>query len=76
MSLIDALNEESAARKGPPCSLIAVLAALDAADRAALVAAFNSTQPSTSISRALLTVNIRVAPTTLSRHRRGECSCG
>ena len=29
MSLVDALNEESAARKGPPCSLIAILAALD-----------------------------------------------
>jgi hypothetical protein len=76
MSLADALNNEVAMRKGPQCSVAAILDALDDSDRAALVAAFASTQPSTSIARALLTINVRIAPTTLSRHRRGECSCG
>ena len=76
MSLLDALNNEVARRKGPQCSIVAILDALDDDDRAALVAAFVSDQPSTSIARALLTVNVRIAPTTLARHRRGECSCG
>ena len=76
MSLLDALNSEVAARKGPQCSVAGILNGLDDDDRAALLAAFASTQPSTSIVRALATVNVQVAATTLSRHRRGECSCG
>jgi hypothetical protein len=63
-------------RKGPQCSIVGILDALDDADRSALIAAFTSTQPSTAIARALATVNVRIAPTTLSRHRRGVFSCG
>ena len=76
MSLADALDSEGARRKGPTCSVSGILAALDDADRESLLAAFASTQPSSAISRALATVNVQVASTTLSRHRRGECSCG
>jgi len=76
MSLADALDREGARRKGPTCSVSGILGALDDDDRAALLASFASTQPSTAISRALTTINVQVAPTTLSRHRRGECTCG
>lgn len=77
MPLLDALNDEHARRRGPVCSVSGILAALNDDDRAALLAAFASTQPSSAISRALATeCNVSVSSTTLSRHRRGECTCG
>lgn len=68
-------SEEAAHRKGPPCSLGALLTEMDAEDVAALQAALASQRPHTWIARALGSIGHKVLPDTVKRHRRGECQC-
>ena len=63
--------------KGPPCSVKATLDNMDPDSRADMEGALGAASISSSaISRALAAVGNRVSAQTLSRHRRGVCSCG
>ena len=78
MNLADALAaEHQAYRKGPACSIATCLDALDKSDRAALEAAVaDPTVQYALLARALKAIGHPVDAGALSRHRRGECSCG
>lgn len=75
MSLADALKAESVVKKGPVCSVCALLTALDKDDAKALADALDSlTFTHTAISRALRAEGHPISPDTVSRHRKAECS--
>lgn len=77
MRFSDALDAEQAAhRKGPPCSIGALLTEMDAEDADALQSALGSQMPHAWIARALAAIGHKVLSETVGRHRRGECSCG
>lgn len=78
MKFEDAIaNEIKAHRKGPPCSMGALIGDLDEADRKALQAALDDPKVAhTWIARALTGVGRRMNPDTVARHRRGDCDCG
>ena len=69
-------DEEERSRKGPLCTLAVITSGLDDTDRKALDDALASNAANTLIVRALASIGYRVSAQTLSRHRRGECSCG
>ena len=70
------LHEMSRRRKGPPCSISVILAALDKDDRTALVEALtDATIEHTAIRRVLADNGFRVNINTVQRHRRRECLC-
>ena len=79
MSFADLLAEEKeATRKGPLCGMGLALAALDEVDREQVRAALADPKDVTQhaqISRALKRLGVPVQPTTVSRHRAGECGC-
>lgn len=69
-------NVEAAATKGPRCGVVKVFATLDKVDAAALQQALESSAPHAFIAEALAAIGVKVPAQTLSRHRRGLCSCG
>ena len=76
MSLADSLAAQTSP-KGPPCSMAAIIAALDTADLAALNHALNNPgATSAAITRALQMEGHKVTVFTLNRHRKGGCACG
>ena len=77
MGLLDEAKQERR-RKGPPCTVSALLGRLSADDAAEVVAALADPDvPSAGLWRAMRGRGWDT-PTqqTLQRHRRGECSCG
>lgn len=70
------LRDQRRPRKGPPCSISLIVAALGDDDRRALLDALDDPSVSSStIWRALRANGIEVALTTIQRHRRKECLC-
>lgn len=76
MNLSEALEAQTKKTQGPPCAIGVALTELDAADAIALTQALASDMQSTMIARAMSSTGIRVASTTVGRHRRGDCACG
>jgi hypothetical protein len=75
-SLADAINAQPRTRKGAACSVRKLEQSLDPADWKALTEALSNPMMSgESISRALKDTGIRIAGTTIQRHRRGDCLC-
>ena len=75
-SLADAINAQPRTRKGAACSVRKLEESLDPVDRKALIEALkNPMMSGESISRALKDTGIRIAGTTIQRHRRGDCLC-
>lgn len=72
-TLADAIASETT-RKGPRCDTGRLLEQLPADQQADLLAAFDSDVTTAAIVRALTKLGHRV-PTTVGRHRNGECSC-
>lgn len=77
MGLLDDIEAECRPAKGPVCGVVAILAALDATDRKVVQAALEDPAKShAGIARALTRNGHSVKGGTISRHRKGECSCG
>lgn len=75
MKFADALAQ-SEKRPGTQCAIARLVTGLDDDDRAALQAAFDSDKvTSSTIARALVEMGFKIAPNTVSRHRRGDCRC-
>lgn len=63
-------------KKGPQCSVQAILTSIDGEKKAAMVAALgDSSIDSSAISKWLLKNGHDAKPHTLARHRRRECRC-
>lgn len=84
MSLAQALAAQ-ATKKGPDCSIATILANLPPDEAQVLIDALNAPQtvwPHAAIARALGDETemgehaVRVLPTTVGRHRKGDCACG
>lgn len=76
MSLADRLSEQEVIRKGPPCTVAAIIARLDDRDRDALLAAlWDKMVTLRKIHSDLIAEGFAVSVQTLSRHRRGDCAC-
>ncbi len=75
--LDDALGAQGKVRKGPPCSVGLLLAALDDEERAALNAALaDKTRSKRHLSEAIrVAYKYEVQDHTLNRHRRQQCKC-
>lgn len=75
MGLLAEIKEDQAtARKGPTCSLCAILTNIDKKDSQDLNDALaDSTVYSTIICKALVRRGFRMNASTVSRHRKGEC---
>jgi hypothetical protein len=75
--LDDALGAQSKVRKGPPCSVGLLLAALDDEERVAVIAALaDKTRSKRHLSEAIrVAYKYEVQDHTLNRHRRGQCKC-
>lgn len=75
MNLTDALtHERNDLRKGPRCSLCVFIESLSKDDAQALAQAFDDPSfPHTAISRAIAASGGKINPSTVARHRRGEC---
>ena len=75
MSLAD-LHTPGTARRGGTCTVAKILARLDDTDRAWLTAVLaDPDEHSSTIGRTLTTAGHKIAGTTVSRHRRGDCAC-
>jgi len=76
MSLRDQIISESTVKKGPSCSVLTLLAELDADDADALREAMADPKiAGTAIQRALLKEGHRMGAYNIQRHRRGACTC-
>ncbi|MFZ5863028.1 MAG: hypothetical protein ACOYXR_09340 [Nitrospirota bacterium] len=74
---LTAQDFEHRPRKGPPCSMSVILAALSDKDRDVLLAALQDrTVTNPQISRVLEREGHNIAAHTIGNHRRGSCSCG
>jgi len=75
--LDDALGAQSKVRKGPPCSVGLLLAALDDEERSALTAALADQKRSKrQLSEAIrVAYKFEIQDHTLNRHRRQQCKC-
>jgi hypothetical protein len=75
VNLTEALsNERAELRKGPRCSLCVFIESLSKDDAQALLSAFDDPSfPHTAISRAIAASGGKINPSTVARHRRGEC---
>lgn len=68
------LAQQQEARKGPECSISALLKTLDADTRADVRQALDDpTLQHTQIMRALTAIGHDIGATTIGRHRAGEC---
>lgn len=75
MTLSAALAQAKVTRKGPRCTMCALLDRLDTRDRDALTAALNDAGYSSSaISRALKAEGHAIGSHTVNRHRSGGCA--
>jgi hypothetical protein len=62
--------------KRPPCSVKVALAKLDEKIAAEFAAEIAGPAPGTAIAAVLSRHSeLKIAPQTLQRHRKGECSC-
>ena len=76
MTLAERLAVPSTVRKGPSCSVSAVMENLSEDDRGALVAALeNNRYTHKIIYEALIAEGHYVAITAIGRHRRSDCAC-
>lgn len=78
MSVENILDEirGASAKKGPQCSVTAILGAIGAEKRDAMLAALGDPSiDSGAISKWLLKNGYDAKPHTLARHRRKECRC-
>ena len=75
--LDDALGAQSKVRKGPPCSVGLLLAALDDEERSALIAALaDGKRSKRQLSEAIrVAYKFEIQDHTLNRHRRQQCKC-
>lgn len=77
MTLADELADAGRqARKGPPCRMGVVLAALTPDDRTALQDALDGDGLTSNIGAALRRHGHDIGDHTINRHRRGICLCG
>lgn len=78
MSSLESLaNPDWRPPKGPTCSVLSLLATVDAETGDLIRAAMNNPYaPSTMIARAVAERGHRISAHVLQRHRRGECRCG
>jgi HJR/Mrr/RecB family endonuclease len=72
---LDLVKAESQ-KPGTECRVATILRALDKAERAELVEALQSSFAAAAIARALTKMGHDCGPTTITRHRRGDCVCG
>lgn len=72
---LDIVKQESQ-RPGTECRVATVLKELDKAERAELEAAIAGHFAAAAIARALTKIGHECGPTSITRHRRGECICG
>lgn len=76
MNFADSLAQQLQTRNGPPCGISVVLQSVDAKDRADIIAALdNADIAGTIIARALKNGGHKIGPSTVNRHRNGECLC-
>ncbi len=78
MSVENILEEirGTSTKKGPQCSVKAILTSIDGEKRDAMAAALEDLSiDSSAISRWLLKNGHDAKPHTLARHRRKECRC-
>lgn len=75
--LDDALGAQDKVRKGPPCSVGLLLAALDDEERVAVIAALaDKGRSKRQLSEAIrIAYKYDIRDHTLNRHRRGQCKC-
>lgn len=75
MSLAD-LHTPGPARRGSTCTVAKILDTLDDTDRVWLTDALaDPDELSSEIGRTLTRAGHKIAGTTVSRHRRGDCAC-
>lgn len=72
---LDLVKQESQ-RPGTECRVWTILASLDKAEQVELETALNSHFSAAAIARALVKMGQECGPTSITRHRRGECLCG
>ncbi|MBU3748701.1 MAG: hypothetical protein FGM36_15680 [Burkholderiaceae bacterium] len=72
---LDLVKQESQ-RPGTECRVWTILTSLEKAERAELDAALNGHFSAAAIARALVKMGHDCGPTSITRHRRGECLCG
>lgn len=66
------------AKQGPTCTMVAAIESLTEQQQDNLGAALSAGDiPSTAIARVVSKwTGGKIAPTTVRRHRKGECGCG
>jgi hypothetical protein len=72
---LDLVKQESQ-KPGTECRLGTILDSLEKAEKAELLAALSGNFSSAAIARALTKMGQEIGPTSVTRHRRGECLCG
>ena len=76
MSLASAIAREMQP-PGPKCAVATVMKMMDPDDVATLTVALGDKDvTAAAIGRALRSIGVDVSAFSLSRHRKGECSCG
>ena len=70
------LVKAEAQKPGTECRIATILRSLDKTEKAELEAALQSHFAAAAIARALTKIGHECGPTTITRHRRGECICG
>jgi len=71
---LDLVKQESQ-KPGTECRVKTILDGLEKAEKAELVAALTGQFSSAAIARALTKMGQECGPTSVTRHRRGECLC-
>lgn len=76
MALTDKFTRAKTARKGPPCTVGALLSFMTDEDRDAVNQAFNNPMvTSRTIWRVLVEEGHEISDTPIARHRKGMCLC-
>lgn len=72
---LDLVKAESQ-KPGTECRVASILRSLEKAEKAELSAALEGHFAAAAIARALTKMGHDCGPTSITRHRRGECICG
>ena len=72
---LDLVKQESQ-KPGTECRVATILDGLDKAERTELQAALVGHFSAAAIARALTKMGHEIGPTSVTRHRRGDCLCG
>lgn len=72
---LDLVKQESV-RPGTECRIAQILKSLEKGERAELESAIAGDFTAAAIARALTRLGHKCGPTSINRHRRGDCICG